>query len=168
MGADLTDSRELTAAHGAQDAAGQMKTNELCQHIQAGSVDRDILTAADDLAGLSVHVLFLHQHGDGDIALIQGALNDLGAFRDKYPIVRFPVMIELYLRQARIDIQFRRGKICDGNDIWHGCLLRTYVPSSLAMPVECMTGRYFCQYIAAGIPCQGKASAFDRREVYSV
>ena len=65
-----------------------MKAGKLCQYIKLRRVHRNLTATPDDLLGLALHVFHLHQHGNGNAARVQGAFYDLGAFRNKDPLVR--------------------------------------------------------------------------------
>ena len=102
-----------------------MVAGEFAQQVFVGGVHRDLRAAGQNFCGGTVDVLALHQHGHGNTAPIQGAMDDLGAFGDKQTLGRLKTVQELSFCQPGIDIQFRSRKIGDFNDIWHKHYLKT-------------------------------------------
>ena len=110
--------------HGAEHPTGQVKAGELGQDLQLRRIDGNICrTAGQDLRTLAVDVLRLHQEGYRRTPGVQRPANDQRTFRHEQGVGRVCPVQKLIFRQPGINIQFRGGKIGDGDDRGHGGFL---------------------------------------------
>ena len=116
----------MSAPHGAKDSTGQLKTGQLGQNIKFRRINRHITASGDDIRRLPVNMSRFHQQGQGLIAAVQSPFYDFWTFGDKDSVFRvFPVQ-QLVFRQPGVDIQFRRGKVSDFDNICHNKFLTAW------------------------------------------
>ena len=84
----LGDGGQLPAAHGAQRPPGQLIAGELRQHVKFRGVHRDVPAPGDDVGGLAMKVLPLHQEGHRLVPGVQGPVDDLGALGDEQAVLQ--------------------------------------------------------------------------------
>ena len=115
-----------------------MKARQLRQHLERGGVDRDVAAAAQKVACLALDVLRLDERGDGDAPGVERAADDERALRDEERLRRVGAAEQLVFGEPRVDIQLRRGKVRDFDDIGHGdpsAGLKKFSPYGEAYPL---------------------------------
>lgn len=117
--AELFHRAGCRAVEGAEDAPGQLKAGELCQHLPICRVHRRVAAAAQDARCRAGDLLALHQQGHGLVACVQRTVDDLGALGDEDAFLRLEAIAQLVLGQPGIRVQLRRVEIRDLDDIGH-------------------------------------------------
>ena len=98
-----------------------MKACEPGQHRQLRRKNGHITAACDKRGSFAGDMLLFHQKGLRDAACVQRPADNQGAFGNKKALCRIRPVYKLILCEPRINIQLRRGKILDFNDIYHNC-----------------------------------------------
>ena len=106
-------------AERAQHTPGQLKAGQAGQRVTVGGVHRRIAAAGQDLCRRAGDLSALHEQGERRVPGIQCAGDHLGAFGNEDTFFRLQTAAQLRLRQAGVDVQLRRGKVGDLNDIRH-------------------------------------------------
>ena len=89
-----------------------MEAGELRQHLKRRGVHRYIIcTARKNFVPPALDVLRLHQERQRHAPGVHRAANDQRTFSDEHRVLRVGAVEELVLRQARIHVKLRGGKV---------------------------------------------------------